>query len=340
MTQTPRPTKKPVGSGIAFVLPPDPTSSATPSPSTPPAAEQAEAVAPRPATRGLSGVGAISRLIEGARSSPGGAIILIDPAAIELTEWADRHEGSFGSPEFSELKESIRISGGNIQPIKVRVSASRGEGGQARYELIFGSRRLRACRELGIKVKAAVEPVETDRVLYLQMIGENRGRMGLSPWEQGMSYHRALRKGLFKSQAELVAASGLDQSNVSKAMRISELPTEIISLFASPTDVTFKSGIALTDALKGRKNVVMTRAAALRGRAPVDAQQVLKELLAAEPKARPKHVRKSLPLPGSRAGRVDLAADGSMRFQLPKGTIQADKLQTFLDRLQRLIGEL
>jgi ParB family transcriptional regulator, chromosome partitioning protein len=334
MTQKP-PKKQPLGSGIKFVLPPDPSRSVEPTPVSPTAA-----VAAQPAPRGVSGVGAISRLIEGARTGPSQAIALIDPTNVELTEWADRHEASFGSSEFEELKESIRLAGGNIQPIKVRVSSAKGEGSQVRYQLVFGSRRLRACRELGLKVKAVVETVDGDRGLYLQMIGENRGRMGLSPWEQGMSYHRALSKGLFKNQAELVASSGLDQSNVSKAMRIAELPPEIMSLFASPTFLTFKAGLALTDALKARREAVMACASAMRGRAPPEPANVVKELLSTRPKAHPKQSRKSFALSGPRAGKVDVAADGSLRVQLPKGTIHADKLSAFMEGLQKLIGGL
>lgn len=343
MTQK-QPPKKPLGSGIKFVLPtpdPDQVGNAEPPPqAAPPAA--APQVAPLQPARGMTGVGAISRMIEGARSGTGPASgpPLLDPALIDLTEWADRHEDSFRTAEFEELKESIRLSGGNLQPIKVRQATGRGEGGQVRYQLVFGSRRLRACRELGLKVRATIETVDGDRGLYLQMLGENRGRAGLSPWEQGMSYHRAINKGLFRTQAELVASSGLDQSNVSKAMRIAELPQELTSLFDSPTHITFKSGIALMDALKERGDEVMRRAAAVRGGESQSAQEIVRQLLATEPRRVPKASRRALALPGSKAGRVEVAADGALRLQLPKGAIKAEKLQAFLERLEKLIGEL
>jgi ParB family chromosome partitioning protein len=289
----------------------------------------------------MSGVGAISSLIENARGGQRGSALLLDPTDVELTEWADRDESSFASAEFEELKDSIRLAGGNIQPIKVRPSTAKGEGGQVRYQLIYGSRRLRACKDLQLKVRAVVESVDGDRGLYLQMVGENRGRMGLSPWEQGRSYHHAIRKGLFKSQAELVASTGLDQSNVSKAMRIAELPDEVMTLFPSPTVLTFRAGTQLTEALRSRAESVLANAAEIRGRGLTDAQSIVKALLV-ETGKRPKAKlsRRELSLPGDKLGRVEAAADGSVRVLLPKGTIRAEKLTAFLTSLERAIRDL
>lgn len=335
-------TRKPAGSGIKFVLPertptPAATAAVGEAPPSPPPVPAAPA-----AGRGMSGVGAISSLIENARGGGGqrASFMVLDPADVELTEWADRDESTFKSAEFEELKDSIRLSGGNLQPIKVRVAPTRGEGGQVRYQLVYGSRRLRACKELGVKVKAVAEAVDDDRGLYLQMVGENRGRMGLSPWEQGRSYHHALRKGLFKTQTELVAAAGLDQSNVSKAMRIAELPDEVVSLFASPTQLTFRGGLQLVDALKTRSEAVLANAAEIRGKGVTDPADVLKALLEVAKKASPKVARREVALPGAKTGKVESAADGSLRLHLPKGTVKADKLAAFITSLERLIREL
>jgi ParB family chromosome partitioning protein len=329
-------TKKP-GSGIKFVF----TEGSVP-PSqgeAPPAVEQPARAPSTRSDRGLSGVGAISALVEGARGPQRGSAIALDPADIDLTEFADRDESSFRSTEFEELKDSIRLAGGNYQPIKVRIAPTRGEGGKVRYQLIFGSRRLRACREVNVKVNAIVEPVDSDRQLYLQMVGENRGRAGLSPWEQGRSYHHALRRGLFKTQSELATATGLDQSNVSKAMRIAELPDELISLFASPTEVTFRAGIQLADALKDRHQAVLTNAAALRGRGVSDPQAIVRALLEVPKKAGARRSKTALKLPGAKPGRVESAPDGSVRVELPKGSVRADRVPAFVAALERLMSD-
>ena len=44
----------------------------------------------------------------------------LDPAIIRPSKWANRHEASFLTAEFHDLKAEIAAAGGNVQPIKVR----------------------------------------------------------------------------------------------------------------------------------------------------------------------------------------------------------------------------
>ena len=86
----------------------------------------------------------------------------LDPLTIKASKWANRHEASFLTAEFQELKAEIAAAGGNVQPIKVRpVQVLNGSTPptDAAYELIFGHRRHRACLDLGVSVLAAVEEV-------------------------------------------------------------------------------------------------------------------------------------------------------------------------------------
>ena len=96
----------------------------------------------------------------------------IDPALITASEYANRHEDSFASAEFNDLKAEIAAAGGNVQPIKVRPVPG---SDPQRFEVIFGHRRHRACRELGIPVLAVVESI-TDAALFVEMDRENRKR--------------------------------------------------------------------------------------------------------------------------------------------------------------------
>ena len=67
---------------------------------------------------------------------------------IKPSKWANRHEASFLTAEFEELKAEIAAAGGNVQPIKVRpVEVLNGStpSTDTTYELIFGHRRHRAC---------------------------------------------------------------------------------------------------------------------------------------------------------------------------------------------------
>lgn len=79
---------------------------------------------------------------------------------------------------FEGLKSSIR-EGGQQVPILVRRS-KRNEG---RFEAIYGRRRLRACRELGIKVRANVQDVDDATALLAKGL-ENAARRNLSFYEK------------------------------------------------------------------------------------------------------------------------------------------------------------
>lgn len=51
----------------------------------------------------------------------------------------------------------------------------------------------------------------------------------------------------------------------------------------------------------------------------------------------PKTTRRELTLPGGGRGRLEAATDGSVRVQLPKGTIPSDKLTAFQQALEDLL---
>lgn len=183
---------------------------------------------------------------------------LLAAEKIVRSQWANRIVDSFKSDAFNSLKEEIEASQGNVQPIKVRPVA----GAFEQYEIVFGHRRHQACLELNLPVLALVEHV-SDKVLFKEMDRENRNRLDLSPWEQGMIYRRSLNENLFVSLGELSKEIGIDKGNLSKALRLADLPEVIVKAFASPLDLQFRFAKLLHDALERDKESVLARAEAL-----------------------------------------------------------------------------
>lgn len=175
----------------------------------------------------------------------------IDPAEIIPSQWANRHADSFAGADFEALKQEIAISGGNVQPIKVRPIPSGQHAGK--FELVFGHRRHKACLDLGIPVFALVEPID-DRGLFVEMDRENRQRADLRPFEQGEMYRRALSLGLFPSMRKLAEEIGVPVSQVSRAYQIASLPAEILAAFSSPLDIQFRWGAYLAGAMEERSD--------------------------------------------------------------------------------------
>ena len=103
---------------------------------------------------------------------------------------------------FEALKNSIR-EGGQQVPILVR----RSKAAEGRFEAIYGRRRLKACRELGIKVRANVQDVDDATALLAKGL-ENAARRNLSFYEKARF-------------AEAIQAAGHESTTVRQVLNLS-----------------------------------------------------------------------------------------------------------------------
>jgi ParB family chromosome partitioning protein len=103
---------------------------------------------------------------------------------------------------FEALKSSIR-EGGQQVPILVRRSKS----AEGRFEAIYGRRRLKACRELGIKVRANVQDIDDATALLAKGL-ENAARRNLSFYEKARF-------------AEAIQAAGHESATVRQVLNLS-----------------------------------------------------------------------------------------------------------------------
>ena len=240
----------------------------------------------------------------------------LDPSIIQPSKWANRHEASFLTADFHELKAEIAAAGGNVQPIKVRpVSVLNGSTPTAgpTFELIFGHRRHRACAELGIPVLAAIVEA-SDVSLFEQMERENRGRKNLSAWEQGTMYRRALDDGLYSSLRRLAEGLGVDVSLVSKSVSLARLPEAVVAAFQSPLDIQFRWAAPLTEAMQKDPDGTLSRARAItEARGELGAATILSKLVGLPEPTPGRAASQALTI--SRAGKVAarLTADGKGR---------------------------
>ena len=229
---------------------------------------------------------------------------LLDPRKIKPSQWANRHEDSFRSEEFINLRAEIENAGGNVQAIKVRpllsdtieqdrrkdaeqLAKTLEKGGVEpfnppyEYEIVFGHRRHRACLDLGIPVLALIEET-TEQELFIDMDRENRLRADLSPWEQGMMYAKALDRGLFPSNARLASAVGRDTGVIGKALALARLPSSVVEAFPTPLDIQYRWAKPLTDRLLADPEVVTHRARDLKGSKKKFSAKEVFELLTSE----------------------------------------------------------
>jgi ParB family chromosome partitioning protein len=307
------------------------------------------AAAPAPADRPRTAVGAISASIALGRGveaenrdlraklerfEDATVVVWLDPKRIKPGRFANRHELSFAGPEFDGLKAEIQTAGRNVQAIKVRRVGLGGDG-RDEYEIAFGHRRHRACLELGLPVAAVVEAL-TDAQLFTEMERENRERQDLSPWEQGAMYKRAIDDGLFPSLRRLASSIGAQVGNVSTAIQLASLPSEVVEAFPSPLSLQFRWGTALKTALDGNPEDVLARARELAALNPkLPAKEVLVRLTGVGAST-----SREAPLQFTSKGKVvgswDKDARGNVSVQIKNGALAPAKekrLREFLEKL-------
>jgi ParB family chromosome partitioning protein len=259
---------------------------------------------------------------------------LLDPALIARSRYANRHELNFSGEAYAQLKDEIRHAGGNVQPIKVRPLPGATDTDAPRYEVVFGHRRLQACRELGLPVLAVVDALD-DQALFVEMDRENRSRKDLSAWEQGRMYQRALDDGLFASNRKLAEAVGVDVGNLGKALMLARLPQEVVEAFASPLELQFRWAKALNDAASADTAGLVARARELvvrKGQLP--AKAVFEQLVGGLYRTTPSLAPVSIQRQGRPVAQVRMSEQGAVSVAFEPGALSAEQLHALARHIE------
>ncbi|MER6010375.1 ParB/RepB/Spo0J family partition protein [Streptomyces bluensis] len=121
----------------------------------------------------------------------------------------------FDEDLLQELVTSIKEVG-LLQPVVVR------QLGPARYELIMGERRWRACREAGLEAIPAIVRATDDEKLLLDALLENLHRAQLNPLEEAAAYDQLLRD-FNCTHDQLADRIGRSRPQVSNTLRLLKL---------------------------------------------------------------------------------------------------------------------
>ncbi len=118
-------------------------------------------------------------------------------------------------------QEKLRQLGESLRKLQIEPIAVRGEGP---YELLWGERRLRAARLVGLPtLRAEIYECSDQEAVFLRG-EENERREALDPIEQAIWYQQLLDTGLTQQQvADMV---GCEQAKVSLAVGMLKLPKE------------------------------------------------------------------------------------------------------------------
>ena len=132
---------------------------------------------------------------------------------------------TFESEPLAQLADSIAAFG-VLQPILLR------EIGGGRYQIVAGERRWRASKMAGLtEIPAIILDGSEAEAAQIALI-ENIQREDLNPLEEAMAY-RSLAEEYDMTQEEISQKIGKSRSAIANALRLLDLPEEILALLAS-----------------------------------------------------------------------------------------------------------
>ncbi len=135
---------------------------------------------------------------------------------------ADQPRKSFENEALVQLANSIKAHG-ILQPILVR------DVGSGYYQIIAGERRFRAAKMAGLtEVPVLVTEADDETTAQMALI-ENVQRENLNPLEEALAY-RDLAENYKMTQEKLAEKIGKSRSAIANAMRLLELPDEVLAM--------------------------------------------------------------------------------------------------------------
>jgi ParB family chromosome partitioning protein len=159
---------------------------------------------------------------------PGDTIIELDPEIVDASFVSDRM--GVDDDAYQELLQAIRERGQDT-PVQVRPHPT----SDGRYQIVFGHRRVRAARDLGVKVRAVVKTVsDVDHVIAQGQ--ENSARENLSFIERAMFAQRLIDLSYERSTVQTALA--IDAPMLTRMLSVSgRVPADIVNLIGAAKSV-------------------------------------------------------------------------------------------------------
>ncbi|WP_102108991.1 plasmid partitioning protein RepB [Oceaniglobus roseus] len=184
----------------------------------PPPTGESGSSAPESAPR-FPNTGAMSGVKSTLRDLSTNAVREVDPELIE--EDGPRDRLAFGDADVAELAESIRRHGQQV-PLMVRPLP----GQSGRYRIVYGRRRLRALRQLGIPAKVLIRSLSDEQAILAQG-QENAQRLDPSFIEKAL--FAAELAGTGYETAVILDALAIDRPMLSRMTKVArEIPASVV----------------------------------------------------------------------------------------------------------------
>lgn len=132
----------------------------------------------------------------------------------------------FDTTQLQELADSIKVTGGLLQPIVVRPLNDQ------QYEIVAGERRWRAAQLAGLNEVSCLVSHYTDEQALQAAIIENINRADLNPIEEAQAYQRLIDEFHYLHE-EVAAAVGKNRTTITNVLRLLKLDSRVQELLIS-----------------------------------------------------------------------------------------------------------
>ncbi len=182
--------------------------------------------------------------------------LLLDPARVRVWPGNARTYAHLDADNCRELIDSIVAEGGQKVPAVVRRIE---DDPDHDYEVVAGTRRhwsiawLRAHDYPDMQFLAQVAQLDDEAAFRLADL-ENRARADVSDLERARNYLAALSTHYNDHQSRMAERLKVSKSWLSKMLKVATIPDMVVGAFASPAEISLRSGYALAHALDDHAN--------------------------------------------------------------------------------------
>ncbi len=140
-----------------------------------------------------------------------------------LTRGVYQPRRHFDPTQLQELADSIKTTGGVLQPVVVRPLSD------GKFEIVAGERRWRAAQLAGLSEISCLVSQYTDEQALQASIIENINRADLNPIEEAQAYQRLIDEFGYVHD-EVAAAVGKSRTSVTNMLRLLKLDKQVQEL--------------------------------------------------------------------------------------------------------------
>lgn len=178
--------------------------------------------------------------------------LLVDPDRVRVWASNGRNYDNLTADNCRDLIDSIEAEGKQHVPAIARPV---GDDEAFDFEVIAGTRRhfavswLKHNRLPQLKLLISVESIDDEQAFRIADV-ENRSRRDISDIERARSYASALGIHYGGHLSQMAERLGVSKGWLSKMVRVADIPDEIVSAFASPSDIRMKPAYTLCVAIE------------------------------------------------------------------------------------------